>query len=302
MVKGVIFAGGYGKRLKPITDKIPKTLIEIRKGYTILDRQLLDFKYAGIDDIYLLVGYKHQIIEKRYGKTWKGLNLHYLIEKKPMGTLWAMKNCSDYVNDNIVVRNGDTISDINLKDFAQFSESKNYYLTIALTKMKSPYAIINIKDDQIVNFIEKPLLNLYINAGIYYLKKDSFKYLNEKYDNKEIEKSFFPKMVDLGLAGSYIDDSKWFPVDNFKDLEELRKEYIGRKDREYGYIKKIKNTYEIYIKKKYVAKIGLKGNFHLIRGKGILNKNFEVDQGYAFLSKETFSYYALENSIIVVNK
>ena len=53
---GVILAGGYGKRLKPITDEIPKTLINIKEKYTIMDRQIYDFKNIGVEEIYILSG------------------------------------------------------------------------------------------------------------------------------------------------------------------------------------------------------------------------------------------------------
>ncbi|MDP8012285.1 MAG: nucleotidyltransferase family protein [Thermoplasmata archaeon] len=299
MVKGVVFAGGYGKRLKPLTDEIPKTLVEIKRGYTILDRQLLDFKYAGINDIYLLVGYKHKKIENRYGDNWKGLKINYLIEKKPMGTLWAIRNCSRYVNDDILVRNGDTISDINIKEMIRVSKSKNFDLIIALTKMKSPYAIVEIDGEKIKSFVEKPVLDLKINAGIYYIKKESFEFLNYEYSKKEIERTFFTKMVEMEKASYYMEDTNWFPVDNFKDLEELREEYKGRRDTPYGYIKNLKNYYEIYVKKDYEARIS--GNVKIIKGKGIID-NMEVQEGYeASIQNETL-FYAKENSIIIKNK
>ena len=54
---GAILAGGYGKRLKPITDEIPKALISIKDGQTIMDRQIYDFRNMGIRDVYILSGY-----------------------------------------------------------------------------------------------------------------------------------------------------------------------------------------------------------------------------------------------------
>ncbi|GLI11234.1 hypothetical protein MARBORIA2_03240 [Methanobrevibacter arboriphilus] len=60
---GMILCGGFGKRLRPITEKIPKSLIKIKNDYTILDKQLFDFKNAGVEDVYLLTGFLFKICE-----------------------------------------------------------------------------------------------------------------------------------------------------------------------------------------------------------------------------------------------
>ncbi|MGC8565721.1 MAG: nucleotidyltransferase family protein [Thermoplasmata archaeon] len=299
MVKGVIFAGGFGKRLRPITDSIPKTLIEIKRNYTILDKQLLDFKYSDIKEIFLLVGYKHTLIKKRYGGDWNGLKINYLVEKKPMGTLWALRNLAKYVSDDLIVKNGDTVSDFNIREMEKKSISSPFKIVIAVTRMKSPYAIVETENDRIKNFFEKPVLDIKINAGLYYIKKESLLYLNESYSGKEIEKTFFPRMVNLGLAGAYFEDVKWFPVDNFKDLEELRKEYVRRRDTEFGYIK---NGREYYVKKGYVARFGTKGTFILLNGKGILENVGLVVMGDKIVLDKKTKYKAEENSLILIEK
>ena len=87
MTVGALFTGGYGKRLQSIAGDIPKTLLPLRDDYLVLDRQLLDFKWAGITEVYLLSGYKGELIEKRYGQEWKGIRITHLREEQPMGTL-----------------------------------------------------------------------------------------------------------------------------------------------------------------------------------------------------------------------
>ena len=64
---GMILCGGFGKRLRPVTETVPKPLVEISDDYTILDKQLFDFKNAGVNEVYLLAGFLHEKIEERYG-------------------------------------------------------------------------------------------------------------------------------------------------------------------------------------------------------------------------------------------
>ncbi|MGC8985595.1 MAG: nucleotidyltransferase family protein [Thermoplasmata archaeon] len=300
MVYGVIFAGGYGKRLKPLTDDIPKVMLEIKRGYTILDRQLLDFKYSGIDEVYLLVGYKWRVIRERYGYTWEGLKLNYLVEKRPMGTLWALRNCSMYLDDDAIVRNGDTVSDFNLKRMMRMARDKEYGAIIALTRMKSPYAIVETEGERITGFNEKPYLNYYINAGIYYLKKHVYKYLEADYSGKEIERTFFPEIVSRGLVGAYFEDVGWFPVDNFKDLEELRKEYKNRRDRNFGYIKRVEGGYEIFIKALFDARLNIKGRARIMEGRGIINE-MNYNKGDIIDVDGRSIIMALENTVMIIS-
>ncbi|MDI6889302.1 MAG: sugar phosphate nucleotidyltransferase, partial [Methanocellales archaeon] len=77
---GIILCGGQGKRLRPMTSNIPKSLIELKEGYTILDKQMLDFASAGIDEVILLTGYLGEKIEERYSDEYKGMKIKYLVE------------------------------------------------------------------------------------------------------------------------------------------------------------------------------------------------------------------------------
>ncbi|MDD4898671.1 MAG: sugar phosphate nucleotidyltransferase, partial [Methanocellales archaeon] len=70
---GMVLCGGHGKRLRPFTSEMPKSLIEIKEGYTILDNQLLGFLSAGIDNVVLLTGHLSEKIKEKYGSEYKGV-------------------------------------------------------------------------------------------------------------------------------------------------------------------------------------------------------------------------------------
>ncbi|MCL4329425.1 MAG: nucleotidyltransferase family protein [Candidatus Thermoplasmatota archaeon] len=232
---GAILAGGYGKRMKPLTDKVPKALIEIKKGLTILDRQLLDFSRCGIKKVFILSSYMGEEIEKKYGSSSYGLELHYLKEEKPMGKLFSLRNVVERANgEDIVLRNGDTISDIDMGEFIEFSQISKYDIVIYSTKMRSPYGIVNISGDTVTDFVEKPILDIYMNAGIYYIKATAFEFVNMEHRGNEIESTIFPMLAAEGRVGAYKDDAYWIGIDSEKDLEDARKHYQGREDQEYG--------------------------------------------------------------------
>jgi len=257
---GFIFAGGFGKRLLPITEKIPKPLIEISKNYTIMDKQLLDFKYAGIKEIYLLVGYMNEKIKERYGTKWNGLEINYIVEEEPKGTYLALKNAIEEVMKShkefdILLRNGDIVTDINIKNLMRAAEKSNSLMLLVGTKMQSPYGVLELEGRKIIGFKEKPVLNLYINAGIYYIKNASFEYFLRDYEKKEIEETVFPLLSEDEKIEMYSEEGVlWLSIDGFKDLEKVRDLYVNREDKPWGYEKTIVNNEKYLVKELYIKK------------------------------------------------
>ena len=258
---GMILCGGFGKRLRPVTEKIPKPLIEIKEDYTILDKQLFDFKNAGINEVYLLAGFLHEKIEDRYGEEYKGIKIHYVIEDEPLGTLNAIRLGMESVGENkqIVIRNGDIVADLNIKKLIEHGENSDYFVTMFVTQMRSPYGIVDLKDDKIASFKEKPLLNAYINGGLYFTKGlldfGEFK-------TGDIEKTLFPVLAKNNQLGYYKEDGLfWMAIDTSKELESVQKEYENKIDKPWGYEKVLIFT-EKYLTKELYIKEGLRTSFH----------------------------------------
>lgn len=252
---GGILCGGLGKRLRPLTDVIPKCLIEIKEGYTILEHQLNKFKSAGIERVYLMAGYLHEKIRERFGSEWKGVKLEYLIEDRPRGTLYAINSLLDAMEEGsvAVVMNGDVVSDVNLKELVK--EWVEGTVSIFVTPLTSPYGIVELShDNRVLSFREKPRLPYYINGGVYVIPKSLEEHF-KAYAEGDVERLVFPKLARLGLVRGYREeDSFWQSVDSFKDLEAVREEYRNRVDAPWGYEKTIASTEDYVVKVAYVMK------------------------------------------------
>lgn len=296
MVVGVILAGGYGKRLKPITDYVPKPLVEIKENYTILDKQILDLKYAGVNEVYLLVGYLWERIRDRYGEEWKGMSIHYLVEDEPRGTLWALANAFASIDEDSVVRNGDVVADFNIREMIESARrNENALLTIAVTRMRSPYGVIDFKDDVILSFREKPVLDYYINAGLYYIKKDAYPYFGREYTDKAVERTVFPLLAEMRRAYVFREDNVfWQSVDSLKDLERVRSEYKNREDKPWGYEKVIILTDKYMVKELYLRK-GYSTSLHYHPKK---DETMHIKYGSGYIEVEGEKHVVREGDVL----
>ena len=258
---GMILCGGFGKRLRPITEKVPKPLVEIKENYAILDKQLFDFKNAGIDEVYLLAGFLHEKIKEKYGNSYNGMTLHYIIEDEPLGTLNAIRLGMESLKDEkqIVIRNGDIVSDLNIKKLIEEGSKSDYDVTMFVTKMQSPYGIVDLSGDKIVSFREKPVLDYYINGGVYFTKA---KFDFGEFKTGDIEKTLFPILAKENKMSYYKENNIfWMAIDTNKELETVQKEYENKIDKPWGYEKILINT-EKYLTKELYIKEGFQTSYH----------------------------------------
>jgi NDP-sugar pyrophosphorylase family protein len=249
---GMILCGGYGKRLQPFEPNLPKVLLDIKDGLTILDKQLFNYKSAGFDHVILLTGYLSKKIEERYGSEYKGLKIDYIVEYRPFGTLNAVRLGMEKANQDVMVSNGDIVTDLNLKRMKQEFESSNCLASMFVTKMPSPYGMAILDDKFIESFEEKPTLDHYINGGFYCFSKDILELLNE-FGTGDLEKKLFPKLAKEKQLVHYKEDvSFWASIDTVKDLEKTRKEFENRIEKPWGFEKVLNLTGDGVTKNLYI--------------------------------------------------
>jgi len=212
-LKAIILAGGRGKRLRPITDYVPKPLIPI-KNIPIIEWQIKYLKKFGISEIIVCSGYKTKMIENYLNNKKLGIKITFSVEDKPLGTGGAIKKAGKKIKDrSFLVINGDTITNIDLKKLIKKNNA------IAAIQLRTKFGILQTDKDKIMKFDEKKEIeNLWMNAGIYHLNKETLKELPIVGD---IEKTLFPDYAKKEkLSTIKFTNSKWYSIDSFKDIEE----------------------------------------------------------------------------------
>ena len=213
ILKAIILAGGRGKRLRPITDYVPKPLIPIN-NIPIIEWQIKYLKKFGISEVIICSGYKTEMIENYLKNKKLGIKITFSIENKPLGTGGAIKKAVKKIKDkSFLVINGDIITNIDLK---KLFEKEN---SIAAIQLRTKFGILQTVDDKIIKFDEKKeISDLWMNAGIYHLNKDTVKELPNVGD---IEKTLFPKFAKKEkLFTIKFRNTLWYSIDSFKDMEE----------------------------------------------------------------------------------
>ena len=212
-MKAIILAGGRGKRLKPITDYVPKPLVPI-KNIPIIEWQIKYLKKFGIQEIIVCTGYKTEMLQNYLNTKNFGVKITLSIEKSPLGTGGAIKKAGKSIKDkSFFVLNGDIISNIDLR---KLSKKQN---SIASVELRTKFGTLETSGDKISKFNEKKeITDLWMNAGIYHLQKESLKDLPNKGD---IEKTLFPNYAKKGKLNTVkFKKAKWYSIDSFKDIEE----------------------------------------------------------------------------------
>jgi NDP-sugar pyrophosphorylase family protein len=225
-MKAVILAGGFGKRLRPLTDQMPKPMIEVL-NIPIIEWQIKWLKRYGIKEFVVCVGYmKEQIIDHIGSGNKLGVKVGYAVEEEPLGTGGALKNAQSLLTgqDGFFMTNGDILTELDPNKLHDGSSQ-----TLALVPLRSPYGVVELDgNSKVLGFVEKPTISdRWINAGVYYFTQEVFQYLP---DNGNIEVTALPALAKEGrLKAIKYTNVFWRSIDSHKDIEEAAKEMQAAK-------------------------------------------------------------------------
>jgi len=168
--KAVIMAGGQGRRLRPLTNDIPKPLLPIADR-PILDIILDQLRSEGIDEVFIITHYKAEMIEGHIARSsYPGLKIHIVRETEPRGTAGGLALIRDYLEQPFIVMNADILTRLSFTKLLKAHIEKKAALSIVAKRreIQIPYGVIESdQEDAILSFTEKPVIAVNCNIGVY---------------------------------------------------------------------------------------------------------------------------------------
>ena len=176
-----IMAGGFGKRLMPLTEKTPKPMLEI-DGKPLLEKTIEKFIKSGFHNFFISTFYKSNIIKEYFqnGEKWNA-SIKYIEELKPLGTAGALSLLPyKKFKSPIIMINGDLITKLDINNLLYYHNQEKNIITIGAKKydIQVPYGVIETEGNQVTSIIEKPIHAFFINAGIYVINPQIINTLN----------------------------------------------------------------------------------------------------------------------------
>lgn len=165
-----IMAGGFGKRLRPLTDNCPKPMLKIGDK-PILETLILNFKKAGFHSFYISTHYLPEVIKEYFGNGEKyNISINYVHEEQPLGTGGALGLLPHNLPElPLLMINGDVLTTIDFSKVLAFHNKHNADATMCVREYEYqvPYGVVESEGNTITSMVEKPIQRFFINAGIY---------------------------------------------------------------------------------------------------------------------------------------
>ena len=241
-MKVIILAGGFGTRLSEYTEDIPKPMVTVG-GKPILWHIMKTYAKFNHKDFYLALGYKAEMI-KEYFLNYRSLNADFSVDLAT-GSLepyqlddvdWRVtlantgldtmtggrvKRLKSFIgNEPFMLTYGDGVSDIDLDALLKFHKSHGKMVTISAVHPVARFGELNIEDQEVVTFQEKPQITQgWINGGYFIIEPSFFDLIDN--DNTILEREPLERVAELGELMAYHHDGFWQCMDTKRDRDSL---------------------------------------------------------------------------------
>ena len=173
-----IMAGGFGTRLRPLTDNCPKPMLQVG-GRPLLETLIRSFKRKGFRNFYISTHYLPEIIRDYFGNgSSLGVNISYVHEEQPLGTGGALGLLPPSMPDlPLIMINGDILTSVDFRALLDFHAKNGAHATICVRshEITIPYGVIEGEGIDIASMAEKPTYRYFVNTGIYAVSPDVYR-------------------------------------------------------------------------------------------------------------------------------
>jgi dTDP-glucose pyrophosphorylase len=218
-VQAVIMAGGFGTRLRPFTDNMPKPMLPIG-GRPLMERTIERLHRSGINRINITTHYLPEKIIQHFGTGKRfGVELNYVSEEEPLGTAGSLGLVGETA-EPLLVMNGDILTRVDYKELLDFHRANKAELTVGVRQyeFKVPYGVIEANDGIVRVLKEKPSYNFLVNAGIYLLEPSVRKLIppDVRFDMTDLIDQL---LTNGGVVASFPIVEYWVDIGQHDDLK-----------------------------------------------------------------------------------
>ena len=214
-IDAVIMAGGRGQRLQPLTDNTPKPLLKVGNK-PIMEHNLNRLVMFGIDDFWVSVNYLGEQIEDYFGNgNEKNINIEYVWENEPLGTIGAVSKIDKFKHEYVLVTNSDLLTNIDYENFfLEFIKTKADLAVLTIPyQVVIPYAVFETEKGEVKSFKEKPTYTYYSNGGIYLIRRELLDLIpkNKFYNATDLMEDLIQKnnkVISFPFSGYWLDIGK----------------------------------------------------------------------------------------------
>jgi mannose-1-phosphate guanylyltransferase len=230
-VKGFILAAGFGERLRPITEHIPKSLIPVLNLPSICYAVFL-LKEAGIDDVICNLHYRHQdIVDFFKENDFFDLNITFSVEESILGTGGGVKRCEGFIgNSDFVLINSDIIMDMDLRELIAYHERRSSPATVVLyrTERAGDIGPVSIEDDIVRDFqntLPSGMASDLIYTGLAVLSPLIFRYLKNRFSS--IVNTGYQRLIEDHTIGYLVHQGMWMDIGTIHSYWRANLEMVG---------------------------------------------------------------------------
>ena len=224
----LLMAGGLGTRLRPLTEEIPKPLIEVG-GRPILETIIRRFVVQGFTSFYISLNYKAEMIRHHFSDgSHLGARISYVQEREAMGTAGALSLLPERPEKPLIVMNGDLLTKVNFGHLIEFHDESPAAATMCVReyRVSVPFGVVRTDKQFLLGIDEKPDHKFFVNAGIYVIDPEVVAMVpkRKKLDMPDL----FQTMVENGQTPSVFPLREyWIDVGHVDDLNQAQREFAG---------------------------------------------------------------------------
>lgn len=228
-ITALVLAAGFGTRLKPLTDKLPKPLIAVH-GIPMIYYNLALLKKHGISRVVINLHHLGPLIQKEIGNGKKlGLDIRYSHEKKILGTGGGIRRAARFCQDTILVINGDIICNVDLDKLLKAHKKQKNQATLVLRKNRraKDFGLLYFRKNRLVSILGNPRPNGKVEqahfTGVHVLEKKHILALPYNQPSCIIRDLYIPLLNDDNALGAFVHKGFWSDCGTHAALIETEK-------------------------------------------------------------------------------